>query len=317
MPLSVMYFFAQKLHHMMRRRQYRRVEGIFTICIGNITAGGGGKTPLAISLAQQMEGLGKLPLCFISRGYGGSLSTQEALQVDPKQHSAQQVGDEPLLLASHHPCFICQNRANALDMAASLGYKYAIIDDGLQNPTFHKNFSILVIDGKTGMGNHMLLPAGPMRQRLKDAVMSADICVIIGDDEHNCAELMGKLPVIHAHVRPLLSRTQIEAQMSHKSPGYERIIAFAGIAHPEKFFTTLREEGFDNVHHVPLPDHHMLDEQEEEKLIELAKQENAALLTTQKDYVRLSPPMRDITTPYPITIDTRLLIEQLHLHMPL
>ncbi len=242
------------------------------ICIGNLTAGGTGKTPVAISLAAMLQKRGLSP-CFITRGYGGTL--QDVL-VEPQIHTACQVGDEPLLLARQAPVVVNRDRYQGACKAVSNGADYILMDDGFQNPGLYKDLSLLVVDGGFGFGNGMCIPAGPLREFKNQGLSRADAIIIIGEDKFDLAGKFHGLPVFKGRVVPV---------MPGKKTG--KVIAFAGIGRPEKFYQSLREVGFEIVAAHDFPDHHFYTETELSRLIKEAQETGAGLYTTLKDIVKI------------------------------
>ncbi len=242
------------------------------ICIGNITAGGTGKTPVAISIAKLLQQQGKHPY-FVSRGYGGRL---KGVIVDKQKHSAAEVGDEPLLLSRQAPVVVNPDRFKAALTAVKNGAELILMDDGFQNPGLHKDISFLVFDGGFGIGNGRIIPSGPLRETLENGLKRADAVIIIGKDKYNLSEKVNKLPVFKGKVVPVPPQT-----------ASKKAIAFAGIGRPEKFYTSLQECGFELVKTINFPDHHQYTENELKKLINQAQKENAELFTTSKDFVKI------------------------------
>jgi tetraacyldisaccharide 4'-kinase len=249
-----------------------------TVCVGNLTAGGAGKTPVVLSLADLLRGRGRKPH-ILSRGYGGSLTGP--LQVDPARHGASEVGDEPLLLAAAAPCWIGADRIASAHAAIAAGADILLLDDGFQNPALAYNVALIVIDGGYGLGNGRVMPAGPLREPVAPALQRASAVVLIGTAEQ--MPELGRLPLLNAQFAP------IEA---HALKG-QRVIAFAGIGRPAKFFATLRALGADIVWKREFPDHHPFSESDLVTLDALAQAKNAMLVTTEKDWVRLSPRWRE------------------------
>lgn len=246
--------------------------GVPVICIGNLTAGGSGKTPVAISVAKMLRRLGKNPF-FVSRGYGGRLKD---VVVDINKHSPQQVGDEPLLLAEAAPVVVNHKRVDAAQKAICQGADVIVMDDGFQNPQLYKDKSLLVIDGSVGMGNLCPIPSGPMREFLALGLKRADGVVLIGPDKCNILPKLGKLPVFRGDIVPVLPlKTKKTA------------VAFAGIGNPKKFYNSLEECGVNVIKRFDFPDHHFYSRNEIEKIIKEAAQIGADVFTTSKDMVKI------------------------------
>lgn len=242
------------------------------ICIGNLTAGGTGKTPVAVSLAAILQKLGRKPF-FVSRGYGGTLKN---VIVDPQKHSAAEVGDEPLLLSRQAPVVVNPDRYAAAQKAVTAGADIILMDDGFQNPGLHKDLSFLVFDGGFGYGNGRGIPAGPLRESLHDGLKRAQAVIIIGKDRHNLAQKFSFLPIF---------KGTVTAQKP--SSTNRRAIAFAGIGRPQKFYDSMKEQGFELLKTVDFPDHHQYSAEELNLLIKEADQHQAALYTTAKDFVKI------------------------------
>jgi tetraacyldisaccharide 4'-kinase len=249
------------------------------ICCGNVTVGGAGKTTVALSLARLLTENGHV-VHVLLRGYGGSM--QGPRRVAPGD-DAGMTGDEALLLAAVAPTWIGADRAVSARAAVTAGAGLLLMDDGLQNPGLHKDLSLLVVDGASGFGNGRVLPAGPLREPVAAGAARCQAAVIIGPDQSGTAGLLPAfLPVLHARLSPV--RPAVFAG--------RKVLAFAGIAMPEKFFRTLREIGADIVARVPLPDHHRYHRRELGLLLDQAKALGAAPVTTAKDAVRLPPEIR-------------------------
>jgi tetraacyldisaccharide 4'-kinase len=215
---------------------------------------------------------------FLSRGYGGRLAGP--LQVDPDRHDAGAVGDEPLLLAAQAPAWIARNRVAGARAAVAAGAEVIVMDDGFQNPALHKDWSVLVIDGGYGFGNGRLHPAGPLREPIAEGLARADAMVIIDPDDHPADDLgvVGTLPYVHARLVPEETTAGLRGR---------RVLAFAGIGRPEKFFATVRALGAELVDQQAFADHHAYRGDEIMALIERAHGQDAIAVTTAKDAVRL------------------------------
>jgi tetraacyldisaccharide 4'-kinase len=248
------------------------------ICIGNFTAGGGGKTPTAIAVAALLAKLGAKP-SFLTRGYGGA--SKGPIQVKDG-HSAAEIGDEPLLLAAAAPTMVSADRAAGAQAIEATGASVIVMDDGFQNPSLAKDLSLIVVDAAVGLGNGLVMPAGPLRAPLEAQLDRADALVVIGDGSKAAVLIeafagQGK-KVLKARIVPLQDKRWL---------GVLPVIGFAGIARPEKFFATLRNYGARLVDTRPFPDHHRYHERDARRLLEAAKEKNAMLVTTEKDFVRL------------------------------
>jgi len=258
----------------------RRV-GAPVLCVGNFVAGGAGKTPAAIALARMLIAQGRR-VAFLSRGYGGARRA-EPIQVDASAHTAAMVGDEPLLLARVAPCWVGAERVRGAQLAIDAGAKALVMDDGLQNPELAKDLTLAVVDGQTGFGNGLCLPAGPLRAPLKAQLRLVQALIVVGGDEAAVADLARQAPgktVLRANLEP-------DALAAAPLIGRE-VVAFAGIARPEKFYATLRRVGAQIVATRDFPDHHLFKPREIEALREEAARRGALLATTEKDVARLS-----------------------------
>ncbi len=266
------------------------------LCIGNAVIGGAGKTPTAISLCHLLKQQGYHP-AFISRGYGGSLSKEHALEVNPKHHNAMQVGDEPLLLAKHAPVFIGKDRVAAVKLAEQKeGVDVLIMDDGLQNQTIEKTASLLVMQGNYGIGNGYLFPAGPLREPLTKALEKTQAVLIIGDDTSGTAEIVGNKPIFFG---------QLEVDETLFPPSDKTYVAFAGIAHPSRFFATLKERNYTIAKTIAFADHYPYKPKDMGMLNELAQKHCASLITTEKDWVRLANHSKEQIYQLPVVLSIK------------
>lgn len=259
--------------------------GCPVFCVGNFTVGGAGKTPTALALYDILAELGVTPH-FLSRGYGGRLAGPH--RVDLQSDAASDVGDEPLLLARRGTAWISRDRADGARQAKAAGAQAIIMDDGLQNPSLIKDFSLAVIDGANGIGNGRVMPAGPLREPLSRGISRIKAAIIIGKDETDIRSKLPKdLPVFTA---------RITVKNANDVAG-KKAIAFAGIGRPAKFYHSLAQCGATIVAKRDFADHHAYDEAEIADLWRLAEKENAVLVTTEKDLVRLPSRLQNgITT---------------------
>jgi tetraacyldisaccharide 4'-kinase len=264
-----------------RRLQRKGLDaGIPVLCVGNYHVGGAGKTPTVLALASLLRELGELPVV-LSRGYGGRL--RGPVKVDPERHLASDVGDEPLMLAAALPVVIARDRPAGVALAKSQGASVILMDDGFQNPAVAKDASLIVIDSARGLGNGRVIPAGPLRAPLSPQLARTDALVVVGDGEAASKVAAGIAaqgkPVLSAHLRP--NEASVAALRG------KRVLAFAGIGDPARFFNTLRASGIEVVKGRAFADHHPFSKREIEDLCAEAKRDALTLVTTDKDLARL------------------------------
>jgi tetraacyldisaccharide 4'-kinase len=266
----------------LARGRWERVAAP-VICVGNLTVGGAGKTPTVVAVVERLLARGR-SVRIVSRGYGGGL--RGPARVDSARHAAADVGDEPLLLAAWAPVWIGRDRAAAVRAAVADGAEVVVLDDGLQNPSLHKDLSLLVVDAEAGFGNGRVLPAGPLREPAADGVARADLVLAVGDDA-------GPLLALHPELgaRPVL-RGRIEPLATGMPWAGLRVVAFAGIGRPEKAFATLRGLGAEVAAAHAFADHEPYGRAILERLEAEARRLGAQLVTTEKDAVRLPGPFR-------------------------
>lgn len=278
-PAGWLFGFATRLRLQMTTPWRAPVR---VLCVGNLVAGGAGKTPVALAVGARLKARG-VAVQFLSRGYGGR--EPGPIPVEPARHSAREVGDEALLLARLAPTWVARDRAAGARAAEATGAQAIVMDDGLQNPHLAKTLALVVVDGGFGFGNARVMPAGPLREPLGRGLARADALVVLGRDERGAvaaalAAAPGPLPVLAARLVP---------EAAARALAGRRAVAFAGIARPEKFFQSLEEAGVALVARRGFPDHHPYHADELARLRAEAERARALLVTTTKDAVRLGP----------------------------
>jgi tetraacyldisaccharide 4'-kinase len=255
------------------------------ICCGNATAGGAGKTTVALDIGQRLANRA-VAAHFLLRGYGGRL--KGPVRVDPTLHDSKAVGDEALLLAAERPTWVSADRGAGARAAVAGGARCIVMDDGLQNPGLEKDLSLLIIDGTFGFGNNRIIPAGPLREPVAAAAARCRAAVMIGADETNAAALLPpRLPLLRAHLRPGPEALMLAGQPVH---------AFCGIANPRKFFATLQEGGAVLAGRSAFADHYPFDAGDMETILAEAEALRAIPVTTRKDFVRIPLEFRSRVT---------------------
>ncbi len=246
------------------------------VCCGNAGVGGAGKTTVALDLAARLQADG-LAVHLLTRGHGGR--AHGPLRVDPARHTARDVGDEALLLAACAPTWVGADRAASARLAVAAGAHLLLMDDGLQNSTLRQDCALLVVDGAAGFGNGRVLPAGPLREPASTAASRAAACVLIGDDLTGAQRLLPPaLPVLRAHLTPGPQLAGLAGR---------RVLAFAGIARPAKFFDMLADAGAAPVARLAYADHHVFSRRELAAILTEAARLGAQAVTTPKDFARI------------------------------
>ncbi len=273
-PLSALYA------HMTARRIARATPlklDVPVICVGNLTSGGSGKTPIVDALRARLLAQG-LRAASLSRGYGGTLSGP--LKVDAATHTATEVGDEPLMLSANGDSWISRDRPAGARAMIKAGTAAIIMDDGHQNPSLAKDLSLIVIDSEAPFGNGYVLPKGPLREPPAAGLARADAVILMGDGPVPPVIACASLPVLRARL------------VQTTAPPDGPLFAFAGIGRPARFFEHLRKAGGDVQDQFGFPDHHTYTPRDLTRLHAIAKAHGYTLVTTRKDFVRLPPEAR-------------------------
>ncbi|MEO0357104.1 MAG: tetraacyldisaccharide 4'-kinase [Pseudomonadota bacterium] len=263
------------------------------ICIGNLNAGGTGKTPTTIALAERLR-CRQRKVVILSKGYKGA--RYGPWVVDPASDTAADVGDEPLMMAAFATTIVAGDRAEGAAMAAAEGAEVILMDDGFQSPAVHKDASIVVVDAGKGFGNGLCIPAGPLREPVADGLARADLVLTVGS-----APQQNNFP------GPLLpTSNRIQAQLVPLPTGMPwsglRAVAFAGIGLPDKFFKTLKAAGVTVLAEHSLADHQAVPKALFDRLLRDAQSKNAQLVTTEKDAIKLPPDLRPLVLPFPVRL---------------
>ena len=262
------------IFHILRKKTHIELDA-FCICVGNITVGGNGKTPFVIALAKKLMNTG-LNVAVISKGYGSkAYKNNSIIKVDTHLHTSAEVGDEPLLIANTVPTFVSSNRVKSAKEAIKLGYNVLIFDDGMQDFSFKKDYIFALINSEYGFGNKLILPAGPLRSSLALAYYDSNCIVITGQTPKTLQS--------HDIIYDLFAKSHAKITNGQD----ESYVAFCGIANPDSFFNTLNNLECNVVETTIFNDHHNFTNAELNSLINKAKELDASLICTQKDWVRI------------------------------
>jgi tetraacyldisaccharide 4'-kinase len=283
-----------QIGHKINTRKTAYKSTIPVICVGNAVAGGSGKTPSALALHAILQNNNiKSNPAFLTRGYKGSI--KEPTLVDINHHDFHETGDEALLLAQKGQTIISPYRAAGARLAEHHSADIIIMDDGLQNPTLHKDLSFMVIDGMAGFGNFKTLPAGPLRENLDDAFARTDAFIIIGHDKRNVGAILPQnKPLFFAGV---------EADTSNLPDRKNPILAFSGLGQPDKFYRLLIDLGYEVKSWHPFADHHEFTIDELNRMAAIAHTDHLTMVTTEKDHMRLkNSGFENLVKTLPITL---------------
>lgn len=282
-PFSMAYLWV--LRRKLARAQPETAP-IPVICIGNLTTGGAGKTPITEAIRNRISATG-LRAASLSRGHGGA--QRGPLKVDANRHVFREVGDEPLLLAQSGEAWVGRERPEAARAMAADGAQVIVMDDGHQNPSLKKDLTLIVIDASAPFGNGHVLPKGPLREKVPEGLSRADAVVLMGEGPVPREVAASGLPVLRAHLAPA------------EAPPPGPLVAFAGIGRPQKFFDSLADAGAQVADSVPFSDHHPYGKGDIRFLRSLAQDRGARLVTTTKDHVRLPPDVRQEIHAWPVS----------------
>jgi tetraacyldisaccharide 4'-kinase len=271
-PISLLYYLAYRCRVWLNKNPYK--SEIPVISVGNLIAGGSGKTPICIEIAKFLRSKNK-SFCFLSKGYGGYF--KNVVKLDKNNSSARLVGDEPLILSNYGDTFVAKNRVDGLKyINGDFDYDYIIMDDGLQNPTFIKDKAVLAIDGNFSFGNGLILPAGPLRDKIKNMYKNIDLAVVVGDDRTGVSKILEKYGVNFISSKILVKN----ADNFDKNIEY---VAFCGLGRPEKFKKSLVESGIKIKEFIAFGDHYFYTAGDIDNL----RKHGCRLITTEKDWVKL------------------------------
>ena len=278
-PFSLIFRLGTKVRNFVSKEKKSKLP---IICVGNIVIGGAGKTPVALKIGNMLREAGYNPH-FVSKGYGG-LEKNNTLVQD--WHSPKSVGDESLLLSEISPTWIGLDRSKSFELASENGADCIVMDDGFQNPTLQKDFSIVVINGEQGFGNKRVIPSGPLRESINRGLSRTNLVITIGDISDTIKDKIPKhIPIIAANFKIKEDEIMLKGQ---------RITAFAGIAYPEKFFNSLKLFKANIVDKISYSDHHIYSENDLLYLAEIANKNKSILVTTKKDMVRIPKNFRSL-----------------------
>lgn len=285
LPISWIYqFMSTKVSYVPKSKVYKAKAQIITI--GNVTIGGGGKTPVTISIAKILNNYTRSKFAILTKGYKGKL--KGPIIVNP-EHNIDEVGDEALLLSKDFTTCVAKDRLSGIKYLESLGYEVIITDDGLHDQRFKRNLTLMVVDTNFGFGNQEIIPAGPLRETILSGLKKTDLVVLIGSEK-----LDYKFPVNTVILKAnLVSKVLLQNK---------KFIAFAGIGNPKKFFNSVKEAEGELVEKIAFADHHHYNKKDMERLLKLKQESEAELITTEKDYVRIDDDYKSQIRVLPVNI---------------
>ena len=285
--------FLWVLGSILRKKKPYNFNNIKIIKVGNVVAGGSGKTPTVISIVRKLAN-SKYQVHIISRGYKGSIKKSTLVNTDI--HSYKEVGDESVILSKIAPTWIGNNRIESIKNAQKMGAKIVVLDDGIQDTSIKGDLNLLVFNGLQGLGNGKIIPAGPLREKLSDSIKKCHLSIIIDEDINNIAnKLNNLLPIIKAKIN-------IESEYLNNFKN-KNVVAFCGLGFPEKFFKTIKEIGCNIRYKKSFPDHYQYKEKDLKELIDIAIKYNSLLITTEKDHIKILKKYRNRIYYFPITVD--------------
>jgi len=287
-PLS----FLWQLASLINKKQLHKLE-IPIIKIGNVVAGGAGKTPTVISLAKKLKNSG-INVHIISKGYKSS--AKESIKVNAKLHTFKEVGDEALICAKTATTWVGRSRVQSIKCAIKEGATLVILDDGIQDNSIKSDLNILIFNGSQGIGNGRIIPAGPLRENLQQAVKKSQLAIIIEEDKRNINDLIKKsIPILNASLK-------IENEYINNFKN-KKVLAFCGIGFPEKFYNTLEKIGCNITYKKTFSDHYVYTDKDIKNLFKKSKELDSLLITTEKDHVKIMQEYKNRIFFFPISIE--------------
>lgn len=280
LPFSAIYYAIFLL-----RKKFSNPQKIAkpVICVGNIIAGGSGKTPTAMALGKILQDL-EVNFAFLSRGYMNDGTKFLMLRSEDKL-DAKKVGDEPIILSKMAPTFVAKNRLfGARQIEKMTNFQAIILDDGAQNVHLKPDYIILVIDAKVVFGNGFLIPAGPLRETIRSGISKANLVVVVNDDSSNLIKNLKKSPILEFAKKKIIG-AQIIAKNSEEFSN-KNLLAFCGLAYPEKFFKFLKENNLKVEQELGFADHYSYKNSDLEKILEICSNKKLTPITTKKDWVK-------------------------------